>query len=1231
MKKFTFFGFIALILMLSAQTYAKNSVISVSTEQTKSEVLSSNQNEMNLRFHFGDIVSFDVNTPQGIFTEILMKDAYSTNRIGEAKLPAQRKLIAIPFGAEVNVKVNSFNISTIDLAEQGITNFLMPLQYDTPKSMEAEDVPFQYKADAYTAKSFNQSEIATVEILGVMRGVRIARVTVEPVRYNPSSNQLEVYNDIEISLTYENADWALTDQTFKASYSPYFDIAYKQLLNVNNIYDEHPDLLTFPVHMLIVADPMFADALQPFIDWKTKTGFYLTIAYTDEIGSSVSEIQTYINDQYNQGVANGQTPDFLLLVGDVQQVPASATGSSSGVKTDLYYGSVDGDIFPEMYYGRLSAQTVAQLESILNKILYYEKYEFADPSYLDDVTLISGHDGGGSDINYGQPTLLYGTENYFNEEHGYDNIWLYLDSYSGCYDDERFRVSFINYTAHCSPTVWGDPLLGISDVYNIQNENMYTVAVGNCCQSADFGTNECIGEAFIRAENKGAVGYIGSSPSSYWKADMYWGVGAYNMAPNNGGGYVPTFEETTMGAYDGAWGDSYFCLDAMVFVGNLAVTEVNMQGWLLDQTPTYYWQAYNTLGDPSLMPYHTQGSVNSVTHMDILPIGVTEYEVTAEPGSYVAITKEGVIHGTAYVGESGVVMVTLDPVTESGDVSIVVTKSQYIPYVTTVPAAALEGPYLTISGFEFNNGSSAVNYGTTASMSITVSNLGTDPSDNVTITLVGEDDYCSLTSAATIDLGSIAADEVITIEDAFTFSIADDAPDMHMVSFDVNIEGSSKALWETSIHFNIYAPVPEFGTYTIDDSNGGNNNGRLDPGETADFTIQTLNNGHAASFEGQMIVSSSSPYLTVNTTNVDVTAVDADGMQEVTFNVTADVATEIGTVVDINLDYMAGNYSASKMIQEAVGLILEDFETGDFSQFDWQFNANPWTIVSGAEAYEGEYAAKSGNIGASQQTIMEVAYSVASAGELSFYYKVSSESGYDYLKFYIDGNMVDSWSGDVAWTLASYEVSAGDHTFKWEYMKDTSVDGGSDCAWVDYIIFPASGDNTMIAAFNADNSSICDGETVNFTSTSIGDITSWSWTFEGGEPATSNEENPSVTYATAGSYSVSLEIGDGVNSATITKPNYITVHNCTGVQTAENFSVKLYPNPNNGIFFLDIQGMETANIRIMNSVGMVVFEENNMIINNSMKRIDLSNQAEGVYMMVVENDNQRTIEKIIVK
>jgi len=1226
MKNFTLKGFIALFFLLTVQIHATNTNFSVSTDKTDSKVVTNNHNELKLNFKFGEVNYFDVKTTKGIFTKLIMPGAYTTERIGEPALPAQKKLISIPFGATVNVKVNSFDVSTIDLNEKGIANPLMPLQYSLPKNIDVSDVPFEYKEAAYSSKSFNQSEMATVEVLGTMRGVRIARVNVEPIRYNPSTNQIEVYNNIEVSITYENADWDLTERTYKSTYNPFYQVAYNALLNVNDSYDDHPDLLTFPVKMIIISDPMFADALQPFIEWKTKTGYELTVAYTDEIGSSTSEIQTWLHNEYETGLAEGNAPDFVVFVGDIDQIPASATGSESGRKTDLYYCSVDGDIFPEMYYGRLSAQNVGQLTAQLDKILYYQKYEFETPEFLNDVTLIAGSDGTWNP-RVGQPTILYGTENYFNAEHGYNNIYVYLDSYAGCYDDERFQTSFINYTAHCSETSWANPALSIGDVNAMNNPNEYPVAIGNCCMSADFGYSECIGEAFMRRENGGAVGYIGSSPSSYWFEDFYWGVGAFPIQGTNDG-YVPTYEETTMGAYDGAWGDSYYCLDALVFVGNLAVTEVHAQGWPAHSSPTYYWQAYNTLGDPSLMPYHTEGSVNDVDHMAILPIGLNQYEVTAEPGSYVAISKDGVIHGTGVADENGVALVELTPVLSAGDVDIVVTKSQYIPYVTTVPAAALEGPFLTITDYTFPNGTSNADYGTTADLDIVLKNLGTEASDDVTVSVLGDDEYCTLTSAATIDAGTIDADEELAIEDAFTFEFANDAPDQYSAKFDVEINGTSKETWETNLSFTVMAPVPGFGNYSIDDSDG-NNNGRIDPGETFDLTMEVKNMGHAISPEGTVEVTSSNSYLTVNTASVDVAAIDAEGTQEVIFNMTASDDTPVGTLVGIYFDYTAGGYNAEIQVNEIVGLILEDFETGDFSSFDWEFNSSPWVIVEDV-VYEGNNAAKSAPISSNGNSSMELTYNVIAEGNLSFFYKVSSESGYDYLRFYINGTEQDSWSGEVDWTEATYTLSEGENILKWEYSKDGSVDNGQDCGWVDFIIFPASASGGLNASFTVDTDDICDGGTVNYTSTST-EATSWNWVFEGGDPATSTEENPTVTYATAGEYDVTFTVSDGTNEVTSTLLNYITVHNCTGIETVENASVKLYPNPNNGEFILDIQGMENANITIMNSVGSIVYQERHINTNNSMKHMDLSQQAEGIYMIIVENNETRIIEKIIIK
>jgi carboxypeptidase T len=129
------------------------------------------------------------------------------------------------------------------------------------------------------------------------------------------------------------------------------------------------------------------------------------------------------------------------------------------------------------------------------------------------------------------------------------------------------------------------------------------------------------------------------------------------------------------------------------------------------------------------------------------------------------------------------------------------------------------------------------------------------------------------------------------------------------------------------------------------------------------------------------------------------------------------------------------------------------FESGGFEP-QWTFSGStPW-YVTNAGAYDGLYCSHSGAIGNSANSDMDITLTFSSGGVISFYRKVSSEAGYDYLRFYIDGVQQGSWAGEIAWSEVFYPVTAGTHTMKWSYIKDEAVVSGSDCAWVDFINFP---------------------------------------------------------------------------------------------------------------------------------------------------------------------------------
>jgi hypothetical protein len=138
---------------------------------------------------------------------------------------------------------------------------------------------------------------------------------------------------------------------------------------------------------------------------------------------------------------------------------------------------------------------------------------------------------------------------------------------------------------------------------------------------------------------------------------------------------------------------------------------------------------------------------------------------------------------------------------------------------------------------------------------------------------------------------------------------------------------------------------------------------------------------------------------------------------------------------------------------EFVDPFAEGFETGDFRRFNWvSLGETEWTVTSDQHK-SGACSARAGSIHNSETSTLSVTLD-CSNGDITFYCKVSSERNFDYLKFYIDGEEQDKWSGEQDWIEVSFSVKAGTRAFEWTYSKDNSLYRGDDTAWIDDIVFP---------------------------------------------------------------------------------------------------------------------------------------------------------------------------------
>lgn len=133
--------------------------------------------------------------------------------------------------------------------------------------------------------------------------------------------------------------------------------------------------------------------------------------------------------------------------------------------------------------------------------------------------------------------------------------------------------------------------------------------------------------------------------------------------------------------------------------------------------------------------------------------------------------------------------------------------------------------------------------------------------------------------------------------------------------------------------------------------------------------------------------------------------------------------------------------------------ISDDFESGNLSRLPWQTGGQaPW-FVTDQSAAAGRYAVRSGRIDHGQESRLQLTHAMRE-GRAAFDLRVSSEANWDFLEFYLNGNLLRRWSGQVDWTRFEFPVSAGTHTLEWRYVKDAANSGGLDAVFVDNVLLP---------------------------------------------------------------------------------------------------------------------------------------------------------------------------------
>ena len=292
MKKTTLNGRILLLIFamsfVSTQLFAGN--INVKSGSTELKLTKSTYQEIELTNILTDLEFTRVKTQAGYFTLLTAEDyGYSTVK-GEPRLPVIKELIEVPLVADYQIEIISQSFTDVDLNAHGIADYIIPAQAPLSKNIDnPEDVEFIFNQDSYNQNTLLGQEMIQVVDLGIIRGVKMARVEIAPVFYNPVSNQIRVYTDLKLRVKFNNANIAQTVDAKETAYSPFYQAIYNQMINFKPI-DGAEFITAEPVTYIIVSDPEFESDLQPFIEWKTMKGFQVVEAYTDnpEVGTTTT-------------------------------------------------------------------------------------------------------------------------------------------------------------------------------------------------------------------------------------------------------------------------------------------------------------------------------------------------------------------------------------------------------------------------------------------------------------------------------------------------------------------------------------------------------------------------------------------------------------------------------------------------------------------------------------------------------------------------------------------------------------------------------------------------------------------------------------------------------------------------------------------------------------------------------------------------------------------------------
>lgn len=999
---------------------------------------------------------------------------------GSPDLPVINKNIAVPQGAQPHLNYivkDSVVLEHINIAP----NARIPLDTEADFPLKKGSV---YKEDSWYPKNISNIELTEI------RGLQVARLQFCPFKYNPQKQQLIVYTDIDFNLSWEqdkgnyveprfrSRHWDAILQDYLINYQDLEQMDYNQR-SISSKTDGCEYLILIPD---VDVYHQWADSLMRF---RNEQGIHTRIMTIPEIGgNTVANLNNFFSDVYHNW---NPVPAAVLLMADYAEDESGFIArrwnhpNEGTYVSDNYYADVTGNKLPDFVFARMTANNEEELSTMVGKCIGYESHPPQESHfYHQPITALGWQTvrwfqicsevvGGYWRNQLGKEPIrinaVYDGNPTSDPWSTADNTYTILQKFGpngldyipatpgelggwtgGTADDVVNAINkgacMLMHRDHGFYGGWGEPGFSSGNISKLNNSNKLLHVFSVNCLTGRFDTGDgCFAEKMLRHPNGGALSITAASQVSYSFVNdvLVWGM-MDNMMPD----FMPEYGAGTIAERD-------FLPAFGLAAGKYFLSNSN---WASAYYKQLTYRLFHHHGDAFNTVYYEQPKTNHILHDKYLLSNTNSITVEAEHGSLVGLSKGGELLCAAIVPESGSVELQFPNQNAGNQLKIVISKQNYLRYESHINIVEPQAQFLSLNKLKFNdaNGNDSIENGETVNISLWLKNIGTAAySSPIHIRLSSTSNDIDITQNQ-YTLNELDANTSILLDNIFSFTCSYNIADLSSIPIEISIDGNNFSFETTA-----YAPQLKWSPIRFEETAGGNGNHYIDPSETVNARFVISNTGHASLPSGILSLSNGNSNITLthNNQNFETMRVGDSIVAECSISCDASVPTH--SIAQIIAKIEAIPIIKEKNIYFSIGQTLEDWETANFTHFEWQRAGDAEWEISDRYKFDGEYAASSPELDHNQQASLILSYDCMGEGIISFYVMVSSEFNHDFLSFYIDDVLQEQWSKLVLFDngYREFHVSEGKHTFRWTYAKDAAGQSGLDKCWLDHIVLPA--------------------------------------------------------------------------------------------------------------------------------------------------------------------------------